>query len=177
LVSDVIGGGVMIHRTAAFLLAGACAASTASCDRSDQAGERAQRQQEIVHAMLSDVAAGEQRGADPATLAAKIAKAERTAATAQIDFNEAREEYRHKRRLDLSHLNREIVALDEEEKTSTSRRKAELTERLPVLHQMHATFREDLNRIETATPETWRQTKEGLEKEWRALEDAVHELT
>jgi hypothetical protein len=101
------------------------------------------------------------------------AKADKERAAAQLDFEKSREDYGHMRRQDLTDLDKKIVDLQAEVRTSTGKTKMNLQQRLPAIQARRDAFARHLQELDTATPGAWDQAKANLDKEWADLKDQV----
>jgi hypothetical protein len=101
------------------------------------------------------------------------AQADKNIATARVDFEKAREDYRHGRFIDLADLDKKIVQLQADQRTATGKTKADLDEHMPAVLSQREAFARDLDGLNTATTSTWDGAKMNVDREWDALKTAV----
>jgi hypothetical protein len=99
--------------------------------------------------------------------------AQKTISAARTDFETTRENYLHRRRLDLVDLDSKIFDLEASARTSTGKAKADIHTRLSTIRAQRDAFVRHLQDLETATATTWDGAAAGLDKEWEALKKAV----
>lgn len=101
------------------------------------------------------------------------AAAEKTIAAARADFETARENYVHHRRLDLVDLDKKIADLEANAKTGTGKTKADSRGRLLAIQAQRDAFDRHVQALDTVTATTWDAAAANLDKEWDALKKAV----
>jgi hypothetical protein len=101
------------------------------------------------------------------------ATAEKSISAARTDFETTRENYLHRRRLDLVDLDSKIFDLEASARTSTGKAKADIRKSLSAIRAQRDAFVRHLQDLETATATTWDGAAAGLDEEWEALKKAV----
>jgi hypothetical protein len=99
--------------------------------------------------------------------------AEKSISAARTDFETTRENYLHRRRLELVDLDSKIFDLQSSARTSTGNARADIHKRLSTIRAQRDAFVRHLQDLETATASTWDGAAAGLDREWESLKGAV----
>jgi hypothetical protein len=100
------------------------------------------------------------------------AEAEKTVFAARADFETARENYLHTRKLDLIDLDRRISDLEAASLAGTGKG-ADLRARLSTINARREAFSRHIEAMETTSSATWDAATKDLDREWDALRMAV----
>jgi hypothetical protein len=94
-------------------------------------------------------------------------------ASAQSDFERAREDYRHSRQTDLDEIDAKIAKLEAKATTATGKAKADLDARIPQIRAQRVALGADFRALQGATASAWDDAKARVDKEWDSLKSAV----
>lgn len=155
-------------KTSILLLAGICSSLAFGCNKASDEQQDAVKAQQEANEEISEAKV---EARDKAVSAQ--AEADKEIAEAQANFMKLREDFRHETTTKLVELDKEITEIEAEAKTLNGTKKAELETKLTSIRSMREQFSTDYAAIETASATTWDATKVRLEKQWKALEDAV----
>lgn len=101
------------------------------------------------------------------------AGAEKTISTAWADFETTRENYLHRRRLDLIELDKKIANIDASARTKSGNVGADTRARLSAIGSQRDAFARHVQALEVVTAATWDGAATSLDQEWEALRKAV----
>jgi hypothetical protein len=104
------------------------------------------------------------------------ANAEKEIAGARANFEKAREDYLHDKRLDVTSLDEKIARFEAEEKTATGKLKADIASRLPAIRTQRAAFGRRLQALAATSASAWDAAKAEADKEWNTLKTAVDDV-
>ena len=93
--------------------------------------------------------------------------------SAQLDFERAREDYRHSRQTDLDEIDAKIAKIEAKDTTATGKAKTDLDAKLPSVRAQRAAFGSDLRSLQMTTGAMWDDAKARVDKEWESLKAAV----
>jgi hypothetical protein len=99
--------------------------------------------------------------------------AEKNVSAARADFETTRENYLHRRRLDLVDLDKKITDIEASAKTATGKAKADIRARLLAIDGQRDEFARHLQTMDATTAATWDGAAASLDQEWEALKKAV----
>jgi hypothetical protein len=94
-------------------------------------------------------------------------------ASAQSDFERAREDYRHSRQTDLDEIDAKIAKLEAKAGMATGKAKAALDAALPKIRAQRSAFGADFRSLQGTTGPAWDDAKARVDKEWDSLRSAV----
>jgi hypothetical protein len=134
----------------------------------DQPGLTERQKEEKASEEARNAATEAQRQAQVAQ-----AEAEKSVSAAQADFATTRENYLHRRRLDLIALDSKIADLEAKSKTAEGKAKGDIRTRVSTLHARRDAVAHHLQDLETATATTSDGAVASLDKEWDILKKAV----
>jgi hypothetical protein len=155
----------MRHHIASVTLLALLSASPLACDKPGVM-ERQKENQASEEAKNAAIEAQRQlQGAQAAV--------GKTISAARSDFDTTRENYLHRRRLDLIDLDKKIADLEANTKTAASKAKSDMRMRLAAIDAQRDAFNRHLQALETATAATWDSAAASLDQEWDALKKAV----
>lgn len=155
----------MGHHISLLIVVGLSSACLAACDRPGVAEQQKESK-------ATEQAANAKSEAERQEQAAQ-ANAERDIEHARAEFEKAREDYLHARRLDLDELDKREADLEAKAMTSVGKAKANLEARLPAIRAQRDTYARHLQALATTTTVSWDSAKASLDKEWDALNAAV----
>ena len=98
-------------------------------------------------------------------------------ATAQADFDRARDDYRRDKQQDIDSLDAKIASLETKERTATGKVKADLDAKLPAIRAERASFGADFRGLQATTAASWDDAKARVDKEWEDLKGAVNDAS
>lgn len=165
-----------MHKTPAILLSAGLLSSLAlGCERAADEQEDAVEAQREANREIAEanreVAEANREARDKAVSAQ--AEANEEIAEAQENFTKMRENFRHDTTTKLAELDKEIAELEAEAATLTGQEKSKRDAKLTAIRNQREQFGQDFQRIEAASATTWDSTKESVQKQLNALEDAI----
>ena len=146
----------------------ASAPLTLACEKSG-----ADTQSEVSQAQQN---ANRQIGQANAQATQAQAQADQAIASAQLDFMQLRENYRHKMQGNLDALDKSIADLNAEAMTVPAKKSA-LQSTLPGIRAQRDAFVRDFRTLDDTNMTTFDGTKARLDKEWSDLKTAVDKMS
>lgn len=158
----------MIKTPTILLSAGLLSTLALGCERAaDEHKDAVEEQREANQ----EIAEANQEARDKAVSAQ--AEADKKIADAQENFTKMRENFRHETTTKLAELDKEIAELEAKSPTLSGKEKSDLDQNLTSIRTQREQFGKDFQSIEAAGATTWDATKERLQKQLNALEDAI----
>lgn len=143
----------------------------AGCERAADEQKQANQAQIEANQEITEV---NQKARDQAVKAQ--VEADKKIAEANADFQNMREDYRHKNTERLVGLDKDIADLEAKAKTATGKAKTDLEAKLPAIRDLRAQFARDFSALESATATSWDAAKANLEKAWDNLKKTVDDV-
>jgi chromosome segregation ATPase len=139
--------------------------SIAACDKPGVTEQQKEQQAAQDNAEQQEHAARE-------SASARVEMNEKVA-SAQSDFERAREDYRHSRQTDLDEIDAKIAKLEAKAATATGKAKADLDTRISQIRAQRVALGADFRALQGATASAWDDAKARVDKEWDSLKSAV----
>jgi hypothetical protein len=146
-------------------LALAAALTSVACDKPGVTEQQKEQQAAQDNAEQQQQAARES--------ASSRAEMKEKVASAQSDFERAREDYRHSKQTDLDDIDAKIAELQAKAGTATGKAKADLDAMLPKIRAQRAALGADFRALQGTTASAWDDAKARVDKEWDALKSEV----
>jgi hypothetical protein len=158
----------MFNKTHVLVFTGMCSMLAFGCDRASQEHEDAVKAQAAAN---EDIAEANKEARDEVVSAQ--AEADKKIAEAQKNFTQLREDFRHETTNELAEIDKEIAELEAESMKLSGPEKTQRDAKLTRIHSMREQFTRDYEAIETASATTWDRTKAQLEKQLKAIDEAI----